>query len=134
MQEEIDRRHGSYDPLSAPGRVMEPAQSSPLHQIEPLSGAIRPDTAPSELEIPDCDCAYCETTVQSGPPSTEREQTGGLNRDQQIVSDPLRLTPAQILFLWDEHVKRGRIQVWIDDHGVFHFKAEAHPGCTLEVA
>ena len=44
------------------------------------------------------------------------------------------LTASQILFLWDEHVKRGDIRVWIDEAGVFHFAAEGHPGVSLKGA
>lgn len=56
MEGETDRRHGSYDPLSAPGRVME-------------------DRAPSEVEVTGCDAK----PVQPDSPFTKREQTGSPN-------------------------------------------------------
>ena len=66
MEEDVDRRHGSYTPrdtvpLSAPGRVME-------------------DTA-SEVEITGCDAK----PVQSPAASTEREQTGKSATEQRNI-------------------------------------------------
>lgn len=41
------------------------------------------------------------------------------------------LDDAQILFLWHERVKDGRIRVWFDPEGTLHFHCPRHPGCTL---
>lgn len=63
--------------------------------------------------------------VQVDSPFTNREQTVESNRE---------MTDAEILFLWDEHRKKGQIQVWMDLDGVLHFKAEEHPGVTFRPA
>ena len=42
------------------------------------------------------------------------------------------MTDAELLFLWDEHRKKGQIQVWMDLDGVLHFKAEQHPGVAFK--
>lgn len=39
---------------------------------------------------------------------------------------------AQVLFLWSEMVKDGRIKAWFDEAGAFHFAADGHPGFELK--
>lgn len=43
------------------------------------------------------------------------------------------LTEAQVLFLWHERVKDGRIRVWFDKDQVLHFACDGHPSCKIEV-
>lgn len=46
--------------------------------------------------------------------------------------EPAYLDDAQVLFLWNERVKDGRIKVWFDPLGTLHFHTTGHPGCTMD--
>lgn len=53
------------------------------------------------------------------------------NASDGWVSTPPSLDQAQVLFLWSEMVRDGRIKAWFDEAGVFHVITEGHPGFEL---